>query len=33
MKEDFKDFIEASGLLEYDPDTISKIYRKNPKDC
>ena len=31
MKEDFKDFIEASGLLEYDPDTISKIYRKNPK--
>ena len=31
MKEDFKDFIEASGLLEYDPSTISKIYRKNPK--
>jgi len=31
MKEDFKDFIEASGLLEYDPDTISKIYRKNPQ--
>ncbi len=31
MKEDFKDFIEASGLLEYDPDTISKIYRKNPR--
>ena len=31
MKEDFKDFIEASGLLKYDPDTISKIYRKNPK--
>ncbi len=31
MKEDFKDFIEASGLLEYNPDTISKIYRKNPK--
>ena len=31
MKEDFKDFIEASGLLEYDPDTISKIYSKNPK--
>jgi len=31
MKEDFKDFIEASGLLEYDPKTISKIYRKNPK--
>ena len=31
MKEDFKDFIEASGLLEYDPITISKIYRKNPQ--
>ncbi len=31
MKEDFKDFIEASGLLEYDPVTIAKIYRKNPK--
>ncbi len=31
MKEDFKDFIEASGLLYYDPETISKIYRKNPK--
>ena len=31
MKEDFKDFIEASGLLEYDPATISKIYRKNPQ--
>jgi len=31
MKEDFKDFIEASGLLEYDPETISKIYRKNPQ--
>ena len=31
MKEDFKDFIEASGLLHYDPETISKIYRKNPK--
>tara|TARA_B100000963_G_scaffold92471_1_gene79557 strand:- start:4232 stop:6088 length:1857 start_codon:yes stop_codon:yes gene_type:complete len=30
MKEDFKDFIEASGLLEYDPETISKIYRRNP---
>ena len=30
MKEDFKDFIEASGLLNYDPETISKIYRKNP---
>ena len=31
MKEDFKDFIEASGLLKYDPETISKIYKKNPK--
>ena len=31
MKEDFKDFIEASGLLHYDPEIISKIYKKNPK--
>ena len=31
MKEDFTDFIEVSGLLHYDPDTISKIYKKNPK--
>ena len=31
MKEDFTDFIEASGLLIYDPKTISKIYQKNPK--
>ena len=31
MKEDFTDFIEVSGLLKYDPDTISKIYKKNPK--
>ena len=31
MNEDFTDFIELSGLLEYDPDTISKIYAKNPK--
>ena len=31
MNEDFKDFIEASGLLKYDPLTISKIYRKNPQ--
>ena len=30
MKEDFTDFIEVSGLLNYDPDTISKIYKKNP---
>ena len=26
------DFIELSGLLEYDPETISKIYKKTPKD-
>ena len=31
MKEDFTDFIEVSGLLNYDPDTIAKIYKKNPK--
>jgi len=31
MKEDFTDFIELSGLLHYDPDTIAKIYKKNPK--
>ncbi len=31
MNEDYTDFIEASGLLEYDPKIISKIYRKNPK--
>ena len=31
MKEDFTDFIEVSGLLNYDPEIISKIYRKNPK--
>jgi len=31
MKEDLTDFIEVSGLLNYDPDTISKIYKKNPK--
>ncbi len=30
MNEDFTDFIEASGLLVYDPETIAKIYRKNP---
>ena len=32
MKEDFTDFIEVSGLLNYDPDTISKIYKKILKD-
>ena len=31
MKDDFTDFIEVSGLLKYDPETISKIYRRNPK--
>ncbi len=31
MNEDYTDFIETSGLLEYDPNTISKIYQKNPK--
>ncbi len=30
MNEDYTDFIEASGLLEYDPEIISKIYQKNP---
>ena len=31
MNEEFTDFIETSGLLYYDPKTISKIYQKNPK--
>ncbi len=31
MNGDFTDFIEVSGLLNYDPETISKIYQKNPK--
>ncbi len=31
MNEDYTDFIEASGLLKYDPEIISKIYQKNPK--
>ena len=31
MKEEFTDFIDVSGLLNYDPVTISKIYKKNPK--
>ena len=30
MNEDYSDFIEAAGLLKYDPEIISKIYRKNP---
>ena len=33
MKEDFTDFIEVSGLLEYDPDTISKFTKKIQKGC
>ena len=31
MNEDYTDFIEASGLLTYDPKIISKIYQKNPQ--
>ena len=31
MKEDFTDLIEVSGLLNYDPYAISKVYKKNPK--
>ncbi len=31
MKDDFTDFIEVSGLLKYDPETISKIYKRNPE--
>ena len=31
MNEEFTDFIEASGLLNYDPETIAKIYQKNPQ--
>ena len=30
MNEDYTDFIEASGLLKYDPEIISRIYQKNP---
>ncbi len=31
MRSELSDFIEASGLLKYDPIAISKIYKKNPK--
>ena len=31
MKEDYSDFIEASGLLKYDPNTIAKIYQRSPQ--
>ena len=30
-KAELGDFIEASGLLKYDPDAIRKIYRGSPK--
>ena len=30
MAEELSDFIEASGLLEYDPVAIESIYKKNP---
>ena len=31
MKKEIGDFIEASGLHEYDPTSISKIYRNHPR--
>jgi predicted unusual protein kinase regulating ubiquinone biosynthesis (AarF/ABC1/UbiB family) len=30
MAEELSDFIEASGLLNYDPEAIDSIYKKNP---
>ena len=30
MAEELSDFIEASGLLSYDPVAIDSIYKKNP---
>lgn len=30
MAQELSDFIEASGLLEYDPEAIASIYKKNP---
>ncbi len=30
MGKELSDFIEASGLLEYDPEAIASIYKKNP---
>ncbi len=30
MAQELSDFIEASGLLEYDPEAIDSIYKKNP---
>ena len=32
MKEDFTDFIEVSGLLEYDPTQYLKFTKKTLKD-
>ncbi len=31
MNEELGDFIEASGLLNYDPEAITKIYKGHPK--
>ena len=31
IQEELGDFIEASGLLEYDPEKIKNIYNKNPQ--
>ena len=31
MAEELGDFIEAAGLLKYDPEAITKIYRGNPR--
>ena len=30
MAEEINDFIEAAGLLQYDPEAIRKIYQRNP---
>ena len=30
MAEELSDFIEAAGLLKYDPEAIDTIYKKNP---
>ena len=31
MAKELSDFIEAAGLLEYDPEAIRKIYQRNPQ--
>ena len=31
MAEELGDFIEAAGLLKYDPEAITKIYKGNPR--